>query len=662
MKASIRGRLAKLKNISSFKEPLLEAVANSFQSLAVSKVQDPQVEVRVFWEPNPRFAGKAKNKPYHVIRRIEVQDNGEGFTKENFESFETMDSDLKTRDFGCKGIGRFLWLKAFDAVHVKSVYCGKSGEKRCRSFTFTVNDISEAKDCIVDDDRPCLTTVILEGLHEGMQKKSEVSLEDIVDTIVRHFLLDFVNGTAPQITVIGDGESLSVNDAFNELNSSSPIRESFCLENFPEYKFDLIQQRLTVNAKKGLSSGIYYCAGGRVVCKAKTILDAKFESITNDSQGNDLLYIGLLKSTLFNELVNNERNFIDFVSVADLGAYPEEKVILENVARLCQKYLKPEFDCLDQESKVALRRFADDEAPEYKGFLNKHASELYVKPNSSTAEIRDYLSAKYFQYEKDQRKKINQLIDVEWTGDNVEDKIKEIENRVDPIAAHDLVKFAATRRFYLSMYKKAISLNDDGKYQKERIIHSLIFPMNSDTETDLGMDKHNLWLIDDRLTFVNYLTSDQSFSVIPITSSQSLQRMDLAALKLYSMGPSERVGELYIIEFKRPGREDYDTDENPISQVLDYVEELRAGKIKAADGTEISNAKEVPIFCFVVAQLTPKLRKQCRNSSLQMGATGDFYFGVIDKVYFEVYNLNSLYLKAKERNHALLRAAKLDDI
>ncbi len=62
-----------------------------------------------------------------------------------------------------------------------------------------------------------------------------------------------------------------------------------------------------------------------------------------------------------------------------------------------------------------------------------------------------------------------------------------------------------------------------------------------------------------------------------------------------------------------------------------------------------------------MTQITPTLRKQCRNSGLQLGASGDCFFGVLNGVYFEVMNLNSLYKKAKERNHALLKAAGLDN-
>lgn len=670
MKANIRGRLAKLRNVSSFREPLLEAVANSFQSLEVSKVDDPHIEIRVFWDQNPRFAGKGKKKPYHVIKTIEIEDNGEGFTKRNFDSFETMDSDLKAKDFGCKGIGRFLWLKAFEKVSVKSVYLSESGEKKYRSFTFTVDDISNHVDKAERADAPCVTTVTLEGLRDGMQKKSDVFLEEIVDAILHHFLLDFVNGTAPKIKVIGDGCSLSVNDAFKGLNSSASVTDTFSFEEFPEYTFELIQQRLGVEAKKGLSSGIYYCAGGRVVCKAKTSLDVKFDSITNDLDGNELLYIGLLKSQLLDELVNNERNFIDFESVVDLKAYPNEKDVLERSASLCRTYLKPEFDRLEQKSKAALRKFVDNVAPEYKGYFNRYSDDLFVNPDSSSSEIRDYVSKKYFQYEREQISAVDKLIEVDWSGEDAEKKICEIEEKIRPIAAHDLVRFAAQRAYYLKMFAKAIKLkNKDGEtkkeYQLEDVIHSLIFPMETDSTDSEGMAKQNLWLIDDRLTFNHYLSSDKAFSKIPVVSENSLKRPDIFHARLYSLGdhPSNAM-ELSIIEFKRPGREDYSLNENPLTQVLDYARRIRKGNEKTIDGEEITNHESMPINCYVVAQLTENLLDSCVMYGLQQNASKDSYYGYNSNlhVYIEVMSLNALFRKAKERNHALLKAAKLTDL
>lgn len=658
MKANIPGRLSKLRNITSYKEALLEAVANSLQSCAIGGMQNAEITIEILTKAQEERVRKGSSKFYYPIESIKVIDNGEGFTDENFESFGTMDSAHKASRFGCKGIGRFLWLKAFEKVSVDSVYLTKDGEKHQRHFDFSINDIQHQCVKKAQESDALKTIVWLQSLVDGMQPKRDVTAEDIVYLIIGHFLLDFVNDSIPKINVVCSDERLSANDVFSKMRLTEPKEQTLKIK---DYEFELIQQRLDFKSKKNLPSGVYYCAGGRVVCKASTALDPKFESLMSDIKGCESLYIGLLKSRLLDELVNSERNVIEWSSPG-LFNYPSEKDVLGKVEAICSEFLKSDFDQLEEKSQTALRSFVDNEAPEYKGFLNRQRDCLYVKPNASESEIREYVWDQFHKYERKERQEVNNLIDVEWSGENAVEKIQELSDKVEPIVAHDLVKFAASRHFYLKMYKKAMSLNDDGKYQKEKVIHSLIYPMNADDQSSIGMDKQNLWLIDDRLTFVNYLTSDQAFSAIPITSSTSKQRMDIAALKLYSVGTSDNAGELYIIEFKRPGRNDYDSEYNPISQVLDYVDELRSGKITAADGTEISGVDKLPIYCFVVAQITPTLKKQCRNSSLQMGASGDYFFGVVDGVYFEVMNLNSLYKKAKERNHALLKVAGLDNL
>ena len=114
--------------------------------------------------------------------------------------------------------------------------------------------------------------------------------------------------------------------------------------------------------------------------------------------------------------------------------------------------------------------------------MNRQRDHLFVKPNASVCEIRDYIWEQFHKYERKERKEANHLIDVDWSGENAEERIQALAKKVEPIISHDLVKFAAARHFYLKMYKKAMSLNSDGKYQKEKAIHSLIYPLNADDQ------------------------------------------------------------------------------------------------------------------------------------------------------------------------------------
>ena len=52
------------------------------------------------------------------------------------------------------------------------------------------------------------------------------------------------------------------------------------------------------------------------------------------------------------------------------------------------------------------------------------------------------------------------------------------------------------------------------KYKKEEIIHSLICPMKH-SSNDIPFEEMNLWIVDERLSFHNYLASDQELKSIP---------------------------------------------------------------------------------------------------------------------------------------------------
>ncbi|BBF23703.1 hypothetical protein SUTMEG_15940 [Sutterella megalosphaeroides] len=643
MKANVSGYLSRLRKITSYKDALLEAVANSIQACADVEPENAEitVEIRLKLQAEPTRKGHPTND--RPIESIRVTDNGEGFTDENFESFCTMDTDRKAARFGCKGIGRFLWLKAFRKVVVESVYRASSGEKYFRRFEFSTSDIENESTRKAGDDEAVRTTISLQSMIDGMEQTHDVTAEEIVHLIIGHFLWDFASGTVPKIRVVCAGESLCANDVFEGMRLAATEKQTF---NLAGYDFEFLQQTLKFKSKNGLRPGIYYCAGGRVVCKASTALDPKIESLMPDADGADRMFLGLVKSRVLDELVGNERNVIEWGTEGS-DDHPSEKAILKRVEEICSEYLKTEFERLAVKSNARLQEFVDTEAPEYKAFLNRRRDSLYVRPDASVSDVREYFREEFHKYERAERREVDDWMAVDWSGEEAESKIRELSERIEPILARDLVKLAASRRFYLRMYEKAMSLSEEGGFRKEKAIHSLLYPMNTDDRLAVGTDKQNLWLIDERLTFVHCLTSDQ--------------RTDRAALKLFAVGTADNAGELYIIEFKRPGHDDCDLDENPISQVLDYVDELRAGGVTAADGTEITGADKLPIYCFIVAHITPTLRKQCRNSGLQLGASGDYFFGVVNGVYFEVMSVNSLYKKAKERNHALLTAAGLDN-
>src|SRR5262245_48543673 len=121
--ASLTGRL---RNTSLPKSrallPLFEAVVNAIQAVDEvhgADMDSARIEVRIVRDqqlPLPSGGGPQAAIAPPIIGFV-VTDNGEGFHDANMASFETLDSEYKSKH-GCRGAGRLLWLKAFKKVEV----------------------------------------------------------------------------------------------------------------------------------------------------------------------------------------------------------------------------------------------------------------------------------------------------------------------------------------------------------------------------------------------------------------------------------------------------------------------------------------------------------------------------------------------------------------
>ncbi len=97
--------------------PLFEAVVNSIQSIEDSPNRDSGKIVIHAYRNSFTFTQTAigQNEALERFESFSITDNGLGLNGANYTSFNTAYSTLKVKK-GCKGIGRFLWLKAFDSV------------------------------------------------------------------------------------------------------------------------------------------------------------------------------------------------------------------------------------------------------------------------------------------------------------------------------------------------------------------------------------------------------------------------------------------------------------------------------------------------------------------------------------------------------------------
>ena len=265
---NLRGRLRNTSlPVSSGMLPLYEAVSNSIHAIEDSKIEADQGMITIHiirdrqtaidFEGNSRRPGpEAKGD----ITGFKITDNGIGFNDANMDSFLTLDSDYKVSRGG-RGVGRLLWLKAFECVTVESIYETKKGVLKKRSFRFDAHQgVSELPTSNVN--APSSQTVIhLSGFSKRYREASRKTTKVIAKNLFEHCLWYFVRpGGAPTIKIIDNDETILLDNIYEEYMVAGASQESIELKGT---RFDLIHVKLSASSARGHS--IAFCAANRLV-------------------------------------------------------------------------------------------------------------------------------------------------------------------------------------------------------------------------------------------------------------------------------------------------------------------------------------------------------------------------------------------------------------
>lgn len=106
---------------------IVEAVTNSIESIdakrTINKDHKGEINISITRKNQPTL--HADNEMNSEIEKIEVSDNGIGFTEDNRNSFNTLYSPLKQSNGG-KGLGRMFYIKYFEDVTIESTFYEKN--------------------------------------------------------------------------------------------------------------------------------------------------------------------------------------------------------------------------------------------------------------------------------------------------------------------------------------------------------------------------------------------------------------------------------------------------------------------------------------------------------------------------------------------------------
>lgn len=636
--------------------PLFEALVNSIQAIEdrfQGKYDEGKIKVIIKRAAQQELAFKDGTRREPKILGFQVLDNGIGFNDENLASFKLMASKKKAARGG-KGIGRFTWLKAFDDVRISSVYEDVNGTKKRREIEFSLqHGIKESTPVDVEAETPIQTIVSLNKFKPAYRDLPAAyrTTEKIAQRILEHCLVSFLANKVPDIVVVDDPNenSCSLAKMFND-----DIKPQITTDGIDVGKERFALTELKLYGTNAQMHRMVFCADSREVttCDIGKRLGT---TIQFDEKGKKFVYAVYVTSAYLDSHVLPTRDDFSlpeesapFDTDASVGRIPIEEAVVAHA----KQYLKPYLDSLQIKRKELVEGYVAEKNPALRAVV-KYCPEALeeIDPNSSDAKIDEVLYRHKGKAEFEIRRNCERLLKTQpesFAGS--EKSIKELTEKYDDFQKDNLAAYVTYRKFVIELFKKKIASRPDGSYVDEKILHDIIFPMRTDSDS-IGLDNHNLWLIDDRLAFHACAMSDKE--IREFMESDSADRPDIVAFA--DVDPDTRVARtVSIIEFKKPNRTNY-RDEKPPEQVQRMLRQIRESKHVLVDHgrpIHISQA-DTQFLCYAICDFTNPIREWAEENDYAKIHGGFAYYYYNRNLNASIYlvNLDQIAIDAKKRNY-----------
>lgn len=694
------GRLRKIRAPLSLSiHAVFEAVANSFDSTDDLGEQG-RITVRILLQRDGLLFDTPDN-PEYKLRGYEIEDNGVGFDTKNMDYFRHSDTTNKA---GGQGVGRLLWLKVFDRAEIESIY-SEGGRWWKRSFTFSPQNIG------VDDDDanpqsvecgPCKTIVRLLVPKRDRVPFLPQNTDPVAARLLEHFLLYFAVLKGQKVTVMSDVEEpVDVSSLYVEMIGDRHKQESL---NVGEHEFSL--HHLFVKPTTTRKNLIRFCARRRVV-ESETVSSLIPEvSIAKPVTLQGIYrYHAYVTGDYLDQIVDDERSTLRWpknrekddadepedtqlsLLVPDEGADTGiEGVSKEEccacIAERIGEYLKDHISDVRAKRERLIEDFAHKEQPQFRPFVNSAKGKLGRLPaRPSKKQIEMALYEAKIDGRADMEKTVNEIVKKVASADQVAQQSRYLMDKFATEANRQsisaLAEYVCTRKAVIDVLKANLAKQTDGKYGYEDVVHDLFFPRHCTSNQfpvgPLGPDEReieNLWLIDERLVFHRLLTSDKPLStlkkllvadvtVIADVSEKNDEPDILIFDPAFVTTESASFSSLGIVEFKRPGRDDYSLSDNPVQQIIEIANKIRLGKqVETRTGEIQAISDDVRFYGYAVCDILGPLEGIIKNTH-RMRHTPDgigyYMFHEELNMLIEVIPYSKIVSDAERRNAAFFK-------
>ena len=517
MRVTIKSIVQDLPQID-YKQLLYEAITNSIQANAT--------DIKIRFNYNILDFKKEDIKDNEkVLDSIEIIDNGEGFTQKNINAFKEYKTENKI-ELGCKGVGRFLYLKLFKKVEIVSL--DKKIEFVIDKDIEPISINESSKDTIV----------------KLLEPKTKINIEykDLKSSLREHFIAYF--------KLLKD-KNKDITIAVFEDNSKKFIINSSETPDFKEREFTINRHKFIINYifnDKNLPNEGYYCAGKRVVKRNSDLGQDKRLKLFKQFS---IFY--LLESDYLDRNVKSDTRD-DFIiypkrkNSQDLFANISWEEINERLNSIIREIAKENGIDLEELAKTNLQK-AYEEAP-YLGH--------YLKYNDLILDYEELIKNAKQRLEED-KKRVRKGNDIDYS-------------KLSIVTQAELAEYIFDRE---KIIEKLKSLTDEKAIEKE--IHDLF--KKQKTQDDTGNYRtNNLWLFDDRFMTYDKVFSDKQMKEIFPQLRENLDRPDLLTIASNTY-EKDKITDIVVIELKRPDSKNI-TPAEAREQLLKYARYINNANLK----------------------------------------------------------------------------------
>jgi hypothetical protein len=623
----------------------LNVLLNSIISLKQSEIkkEERKIQVQIFRGSPPT---QTNTENINTISNIKIIDNGIGFNEKNYESFKTPLSQLHKDTFGCKGVGRFTGLAAFQEIHVSSNFF-ENNIWKYREFKF--NAAKEIYDIVENnnsDTHEYKTVVELINCNNSIiLDKTAISVQDIGSEIMQHCLIYYLGGDLPLIEVWDkekeDNSVERVNDLYKKLEKE---REKFFEVKGQPFNVYIMK---TLKESRRINHYIHYCANSRVSGKPKNL--NKVNSIFSYpivKDGKQYFLDNYVVSDYLNKKAYKSRNGFTIPQENDNALYnSSEEISFQDIETKLSLVLEEEFNEFVRKSKdkniEEIENYIETKAPRYRSFLKNREILGAIQYGLDDDKKEEVLYNMAFKASKKVDEQIRKFINTKKID---KESIELIKNEIKAKTAYDADKLAdymVSRKAIIELLDKYLEADGNGDYKLESDLHNLIFPMGF-TNEEIDYESHNLWLLDERFATYKFIGSDKSLT--SVSQKKSSKEPDLIMTNeneqiqlfdnrlSYGQSNSGEISSLVIFEFKRPGetahqknKTDYRWEFSDLVEIY-FDDFLYKPDKKNYKGKHIKVGKTTPKFGYVILDVIPtQLEDYNIGRGWQKTPFGSFY-------------------------------------